>query len=401
MKNSYLLKTGWLINGSGGPVKKDMLLHIENGFIKSINKVNRFDLNNRNLLDFSDCSMIPCLVDCHVHLFMSGTNNQKIRKNQINADFNDIKNIILKHINQALSCGVTGLRDGGDSQAHALRYKTECFDYNKFPIDLRITGKAWRNHGRYGKLIGRTPGENETLANAIENDHTQIDHVKIVNSGLNSLIQFGKETLPQFNLQEMKNAVKAANHLGRKVMVHANGRLPVNIAIESGCQSIEHGFFMGKENLQKMSDKNIMWVPTAFTMKAYSQYLNNRSIEAEIAEKNLEHQLKQIFQAREIGVPIALGTDAGSLGVHHGSSVFEELKLFMEAGFSIQEAVKCASLNGARLLGIDNKTGVLEKGSKACFIIIKGNPLNLFNNINPIKAVFINGLEFQHCQKNF
>ena len=257
MKNSDLLKTGWLIDGSGGRIKKDMLLHIENGFIKNINKINSSDLSNRKVLDFSDCSMIPCLVDCHVHLFMSGTNNQKIRKNQINADFNDTKSTILQHINQALSHGVTGLRDGGDSQAHALRYKTECFDYNEFPIDLRITGKAWRNHGRYGKLIGRTPRENETLANAIENDHNPIDHVKIVNSGLNSLINFGKETLPQFTLKEMKNALKSANHLGRKVMVHANGKLPVNIAIESGCQSIEHGFFMGKKNLKKCPIKTL------------------------------------------------------------------------------------------------------------------------------------------------
>ena len=120
-----------------------------------------------------------------------------------------------------------------------------------------ITGKAWRNHGRYGKLIGRTPRENETLANAIENDHNPIDHVKIVNSGLNSLIKFGKETLPQFTLKEMKNALKSANHLGRKVMVHANGKLPVNIAIESGCQSIEHGFFMGKKNLKKCPIKTL------------------------------------------------------------------------------------------------------------------------------------------------
>ena len=378
-----------------------MLLHIENGFIQSINKVKLSDLSDRKVLDFSDCSIIPCLVDSHVHLFMSGTNDQKIRKNQIDADFNDIKNIISKHINQALSYGVTGLRDGGDSQAHVLRYKTECFDYNKIPVDLMVTGKAWRNHGRYGKLIGRAPTENETLANAIENDQNPMDHVKIVNSGLNSLVRFGEETLPQFNLKEMKKAVKAAHRLNRKVMVHANGKIPVNIAIESGCQSIEHGFFMGKENLKKMSDKNIMWVPTAYTMKAYSQYLSNASIEAETAKRNLEHQLKQIFQARKIGVPIALGTDAGSPGVHHGSSVFEELKLFMEAGFSVQEAVKCATLNGSRLLGIDNKTGVLGKGANASFIIIKGNPFNLFNNINSIKAVFINGLKFHHFHKNF
>jgi len=111
------------------------------------------------------------------------------------------------------------------------------------------------------------------LARSIAAGQKQADHVKIVNSGLNSLLNFGKETSPQFPLGDLKKAVLCAHKKGHKVMIHANGRNPVRDAIDSGCDSIEHGFFMGTENLRRLADEQITWVPTAFTMEAYARTL--------------------------------------------------------------------------------------------------------------------------------
>ena len=122
-------------------------------------------------------------------------------------------------------------------------------------MTANVSGKAWHYPNRYGRLIGRTPPENGTLADAIIKETDRVDQVKIVNSGLNSLICFGKQTKPQFTLNELSNAVNAANRRCLPVMVHANGRAPVEIAINAGVRSIEHGFFMGKENLKKMADR--------------------------------------------------------------------------------------------------------------------------------------------------
>ena len=231
---------------------------------------------------------------------------------------------------------------------------------------------------------------NQGLAEAVANNSEGIDHVKIINSGLNSLTEFGKESLPQFSLEEMKGAVDTANVMGLRTMVHANGRLPVEIALKSGCRSVEHGFFMGMENMQRMVDQDIFWVPTAYTMKAYYKHLKKKGVERLISRKNLDHQLEQIFQAKRMGVSIALGTDAGSLGVHHGSSVIEELKLLMEGGFSLQEAIKCATLNGARLLGA-RTIGMIAKGMTADFIAVKGGPSDLPDSLNRIELMVVNG----------
>ena len=176
-------------------------------------------------------------------------------------------------------------------------------------------------------------------------------------------------------------------------MVHANGELPVGIAIESGCHSIEHGFFMGKENLEKMAEKRVVWVPTVYTMKAYAEHMKRqtgRIDPADVARRNLEHQLKQLSMARELGVPVALGTDAGSLGVHHGTAVIEELKLFMEAGYSLSDAVRCATLNSAKLLGLKNY-GTLEEKKSATFVAVKVGPSSLPAGLKEIKALYIRG----------
>ncbi|CAN2040722.1 Amidohydrolase-related domain-containing protein [Candidatus Magnetomoraceae bacterium gMMP-15] len=373
--DSNSILAGWLIDGTGRHAQKNMLLQVKNSCIKSVKKADNDDIKNAET-DLSDCTIMPFLIDSHVHLCMSGTEDQKVRQHQLNAGFDDMKNVIADHINKHIFYGIAAIRDGGDHYGHTLRYKNEFLESEQKLIYIKAAGKGWHQSGRYGRLIGRAPDENETLGSAIKKHKQNTDHVKIVNSGLNSLKNFGKQTPPQFSLEQMKEAVEAGNSLNLKVMVHANGEIPVKISVEAGCHSIEHGFFMGKENLKLMADKQITWVPTACPMNAYLEYMKKTGMDYEITQENLDHQLEQIFWAKEFGVPVALGTDSGSIGVHHGKAVFEEMKLLIKAGFSLPEAVKCASFNGANLLDIKN-IGRLIPGMQARFIAVKCDPVKL------------------------
>lgn len=384
------IDAGWIIDGSGGPVLKDVRLGINDGKIIYIDDSVFKDSATGKAIDLSSCTILPPLVDSHVHLCMSGTDDPQFREMQLDMNFDKAKDIILDHISQYLSCGVLAVRDGGDKDAHVLRYFNERPDEKYFPVIVKVAGKAWHRAGRYGGLIGRAADNNFSLAQAINNCPDEVDHIKIVNSGLNSLKEFGKETDPQFSTEELSDAVKIAGKLGLKVMVHANGQKPVAAAVLAGCHSIEHGFFMGEDNLKLMAEKNITWVPTACTMKAYSEHMEKGSIEYDVTRKNLDHQLKQISKARELGVTIALGTDAGSIGVHHGSAVIHELGLLIAAGYSLPEAVNCATFNGAKLLGI-NEFGIIKKDKPASFIAVKGEPSDLPDSISSIKAVCIDG----------
>ncbi|MDP2863217.1 MAG: amidohydrolase family protein [Desulfobacterales bacterium] len=390
MSETVIVNAGWFIDGTGGPVRKNIRLCIENGKICSISDSGSGDSRKGRVIDFGSGTILPCLVDSHVHLCMSGTDDPVARKKQLSADFDDIKDLISEHIKRHLSYGVLAVRDGGDRYAHVLRYRNEYSDIKKMPIGIRVAGRAWHRAGRYGGLIGRSLQENHSLAEAIKIDHEENDHVKIVNSGLNSLKEFGKETLPQFGAEELSDVVKIAGKCGRRVMVHANGKKPVAAALAAGCNSIEHGFFMGVENLKIMAEKGIVWVPTACTMKAYAEHMKHGSIEYEVSRMNLDHQLEQISKARELGVIVALGTDAGSIGVHHGSAVIDEMGLLIQAGYSLPEAVKCASINGADLTATDD-FGILASGKPATFLAVTGDPSKLPGSLSAIQAIYING----------
>ncbi|MGA3112806.1 MAG: amidohydrolase family protein [Syntrophobacteraceae bacterium] len=337
------------------------------------------------------CTILPGLIDCHVHLSMSGKIDQNLRFRQLLNDFAQNSPLICERIEKSLASGIMALRDGGDIGGHTLTYIRQ---NGPSHVRVKCPGKAWRAPGRYGKIIGRIPEDGSTLAESIKANREVVDHIKIINSGLNSLSEFGRETLPQFNRDELEAAFQNARKLGQKVMVHANGKLPVQFAVEAGCDSIEHGFFMGEDNMKRMADRQVFWVPTAVTMKAMRAHMpagNEAAKDSQVASRMLEAQLEQMGRARELGVRLAAGTDAGSFGVRHGVALAEELKLIIEAGFSVEEAIGCATSAGARLLGLDHELGRLAPGMPANFIIVPGPPSSLPDSLADVKAVCVNG----------
>ena len=410
--NPEAIRAGWLVDGSGGPVRENVRLRIHNGTIIDIRETASEKTPQVQATDLAHCTLLPGLIDAHIHLCMSGTEDLAVRERQLHLTFGDIKAGIEERLGKLIESGVVACRDGGDRHAFTMKYKRDHLDRKACPVQLKVAGAALHRPGRYGKLIGKALEDSEGLGQSICKDVRFIDHIKIINSGLNSLVCFGKETSPQFDVAELTEAVAAGQRFGRKTMVHANGKKPVEIALKAGCHSIEHGFFMGVENLKRMADRQVCWVPTVVTMKAYRDTFQqrgntsrhrNRSEDAsplhtrnmiQVAERNLEHQLEQIRRAKELGVTIALGTDAGSIGVHHGRSVGEELRLLMTAGFSIAGAVQCATMNGARLLNLDDY-GVIAKGGAATFIAVPGPPRDLPDSLGRIRSLYIRGSEYR------
>ena len=385
MFSERLIRAGWMIDGSGGRVQKNVLIRIKDGFFQEIRPVPTGEMKPSAFSDLSGCTILPALADAHVHLIMSGAPEQDRRKQQLNERFQQVRETISFHLKQWVAHGVLAVRDGGDKKGYTQRYKNRFMDGTESSICLHVAGKAWYKPGRYGSFVGRAL-KRGTLAAGIMRESHDIDHVKIIQSGLNSLRYFGKESLPQFQLKALKEAMEAASRLGLKTMVHANGKLPVRIALEAGCSSIEHGFFMGKQNLALMAEMQVFWVPTAGTMKAFAEHARGREKERLVALRNLDHQMSQMALARRLGAPIALGTDSGSVGVHHGRALIEELQLLLDAGFSIEEAIKCASFNNATLLGLDRK-GLIKKGMQADFVAVKGLPSALPESLNDIFCI--------------
>jgi len=409
---------GWLIDGTGNPARRSVLLRVIDGRIVAIDPVPApapsppAPLPPVPVTDLSHATILPALVDSHVHLFMSGTPDPEARKRQLDQPFSAAADAMARHLIAQFRHGVLAVRDGGDHAGHGLRFRDRC--RGGFPpVWIRSPGRAWRAAGRYGALIGRPPPDGSTLAEALVASWNRAqdppgafphdpgdpppgppgrpDHVKVVQSGLNSLLSFGRETPPQFSTEELKAMVRTARRLGLRTMVHANGRIPVRQTLEAACDSVEHGFFMGRDNLERMAERAVTWVPTVFTMASYASSLEPTSRQAAVARQTLDHQLEQLSLARSLGIATAAGTDCGSLGVHHGEAMKEELRLFMEAGYSLEGAVACATSKGARLLGLEEELGTLAPGRPATFLVLSGSPQELPEGLERLEGVYLWG----------
>ncbi len=387
------IRTGWLIDGSGGPIRKHQLLVVESGYITDITDDNMAVRGPaETVTDLSHCVILPVLIDSHVHLCMSGTIDQKFRDRQLQAGYEELIPLIAEHLRHHFSHGILAVRDGGDRLGSVLRYLSEQHDPAVNPVTVISPGSAHHQQGRYGSLIGVSPEESGSLTQAFTKLGQGTKLVKVVNSGLNSMTEFGRQTPPQFSAAELDGLVAKAKRQGCSVMVHANGEAPVRMAIEAGCDSIEHGFFMGRDNIDLMAEKGIFWVPTMYTMKAYAQNREyyRSAIAKHVVEKTLAHQLEQVAYARERGVRVTLGSDSGSIGVLHGESLVEEMKLFMQAGFTLSETVRSATRYGASLLGLE-ELGELAPGKPAHFLATRGTPAQLPRKLSYLETIYLDG----------
>ncbi|MCK9174514.1 MAG: amidohydrolase family protein [Desulforhopalus sp.] len=389
-------RVGWMVDGISTETLGEQLLTVENGVITEVEPwTDSLGVAAEELIDLSHCTVLPPLTDACSHLCMSATTDLTVREKQLASSCEELLPVMKQHAGDYLSHGVFAVCDGGDYGGYALRFAKEQ-EHPRFT--LRTSGRAWHRKGRYGRLIGRTPESyGLNLPDAFREaqrrgEDAGAEFVKIVQSGVNSLTEYGVQTPPQFSLEELKELVQRAVECGKKVMVYANGQEAVRIAVEAGCHAIEHGFFMGEENLRRLRDSEAVWVPTVFTMRAYRQNLDILGGHGSqvVLDSLLEHQLAQLSRARELGVKTAVGTDAGSLGVLHGEGVMEEMKLFRRAGYSLGETIRCSSVTGGDLLGMEN-FGRLRPGAPATFLASRGTPSQLPRKIIYLEAIYVEG----------
>jgi len=385
------IRIGWLIDGQGGPVRNDVVMAVRDGRVVSITPSAQQAFVT---LDLSHATVLPALMDAHVHLTWSGTSDPGRRAAQLNPTPKQAAAAIGRHMRAHWQCGVVAVRDGGDRRGDARHYQHNgAAGGPDPPLSVKVPGWAWHSPGRYGAMLGRTPTHGMPLAEAVAAQLNHMDHVKVLQSGINSLDRFGHQGGPQFSEEALRAVVRLAHGAQKPVMAHANGPTAVRMAIESGCDSIEHGYFMGEDNLRRLADKGAVWVPTAIPMAALAASDDLNALQQDVARRTLDHQLEQIHKAHSLGVMIALGTDAGGQGVDHGTAVRRELGLLMAAGLGLAQAVRCASLNAAQLMRLAGR-GALIPGWSADFIVVPGSPDALPETLQTVQAICLAGRWF-------
>jgi imidazolonepropionase-like amidohydrolase len=404
MNRSGQAQVGWLLDGTGQPARGPTTLTWTEGELDRLEPTSQTPSLD-HALDLRDCTALPALVDAHVHLIMEATADSERRQGQLRATYKDRRPLLVAHRQSHLDHGIAAVRDGGDYGGYALRFRDEVLaghenepgqshEPEQDGLVIRAAGRAWHAPDRYGRFIGRPPPPGTSLSDAVAAHQDEANHVKIAQSGVNSLKRFGQTSRPQFQSEELRLAVEAAHARGRPVMVHANGPAAVVSALEAGCDSVEHGYFATGDVLKRAPESGTVWVPTLAPMWAMAHAETLERAARDMAKRILAHQLDQTLEAARAGVILAAGSDAGSLGVDHGPGLWTELYLLAQAGLSTPKVVSAATTVGAQLLALPPTAstvapGTLAPGSPASWIAVRGSPDQIFATPNARPAVVV------------
>jgi imidazolonepropionase-like amidohydrolase len=216
------------------------------------------------------------------------------------------------------------------------------------------------------------------------------DLIKITATG-GVLSQQGRGLEAHFSDEEMRAIVETAETLGLKVAAHAHGARGIEAAARAGVHTIEHGTYLDEQAARVMRENGTTLVPTLMALKGVSEGLDTGTytpvVEAKIrAVQPLMASL--VSRARQFGVRVAFGTDAGVFP--HGRNG-EEFALMVAQGMSPREALASATTVAADVLGMGDTIGRIAPGFSADLIAVDGNPLADVTVLEDVDFVMVRG----------
>ncbi len=378
------VRVGLLIDGSGGPPRRDMAILVKGDRIEAIDTQKGLARpEGARDLDLSGRTVLPGFIDCHDHLTFL-VDRPVLRTTADEAILGTVNALA------TLRAGFTTVRNVGDSDGTsvALRRAVDlgliegpriltareiititgghADSLNAFRPGLEIAG-----HGGIESGVCNSP--DECRAAVRYQVKYGADLIKIAATG--GVLSSGDELgARQFSDDELRAIIGEAHALGRKVAAHAHGTAGIKAAVLAGIDSIEHGSILDDEAIKMMREHGTYLVPTLMAGESvYTSAKNGRLPDYSIA-KGLAvwPMMQQSFRkAHAAGVKIAFGTD--SAVTPHGQNA-HEFELMVQFGMTPMEAIVAATRSAADLLGRSKDLGTLEPGKYADLVAFEGDP---------------------------
>ena len=260
--------------------------------------------------------------ECHAHIIMNGVNyRQAIDMHKYGPD----GQIIREHLKAYQDRGITFVRDGGDALGVSMRAKELASEYG---IDYRTPIFAIHKEGHYGSIVGKSFATmREFHDRVLEAKNAGADFIKIMTTGIMDFNAHGAVTGTPLDAAEVKEMVHIAHEEGLAVMSHTNGNYGVQAALSAGVDSLEHGNYMNEESLVMFAESDTVWVPTLVTVR---NLLGDGRYEDDALKPIVESAEENIRKAFQLGVKVALGSDAGAYRVIHGKGIQDEVQAFVQ-----------------------------------------------------------------------
>lgn len=322
-------------------------------------------------------TLLPGFIDAHIHICMDGSPDPVATSLSESPTITTLK--AAESARRTLMAGVTTVRDmgGKDGIDFGLR---QAIDSGLIPGPrMLISGRLICMTGGHGWQVGlEANGPDEVRKAAREQIKAGADIVKLMATGgvLTPAVEPGSEQLTE---AELRAGVEEAHKAGKKTATHAMGTRGIQNALRAGIDSIEHGVYLDDETVSMMMERNIPFIPTISALYNIETKGIEAGIPAFAVEKTLKvkpFHLESIRMAREAGVLVAAGTDAGTPFNLHGENL-GEIKLLVDyGGFSPMGAIEAGTRIAARVLGLEKELGTVEEGKVADLLMVEGNPLD-------------------------
>lgn len=345
--------------------------------------------HNGKELDGSGCTAIPGLIDTHVHLSLPGSLSFD---RAMSSASSELALLAPESARRTLRAGATTVRDAGEVHGIATGLKRLVRQGSLLGPDILGCGQVIVMTGGHGYFLGReADGVDEVRKAAREQLKRGADWVKLMGSaGFAKTEERAKS--PQLDLDELRVAVHEGAKAGKPTMVHAHPAVAIKDAVLAGARSVEHCSFPDEEAIQLMLEHDVVMVPT-FTVYWEMMRVVDDTVPAPVVaavEAAWEEKIACFQAAFAAGVRVACGTDSGPPGAPHGN-IAQELQLLVEAGMPPEKTLEAATIESARLLGLDHTIGSLEVGKQADIVLLQGDPIEDTSHYRQVEVVLKSG----------
>lgn len=396
------LRVGTLLDGGSAPPMRNAHLVYSGGGILFVGQDSppRSVLNDEQRqpdADLPDYTLLPGLIDAHTHFFLEGGElDPEKRAAHLEQSPEQLLHLAEQRLEKLVRLGVTACRDAGDKNGVGLALSNMCAtaDRPMMPY-IDSPGPAIHQRGRYGSFMGEPLEDCGTPRRCVE---TRVKagayRIKLIPTGIINFKKGAVTAEPRMTAEQIGEFVAAARSFGRQTLAHASGDAGIDRAITGGVDTVEHGFFIRDDQLARMRDRHIAWVPTFAPVQRQMDHAGQMGWNAAVVanlKKILDRHAESLVRAGKLGVTVIAGSDAGSYGVAHGLGLLDELELMECAGISPLAVIHAATDAASDRLAFREKFGWIKPGFLSRFILTRHSPLDGVGNLRRDRLVVFDG----------
>lgn len=387
---------------------KKCAIFVEDEKIVGISYDENPDTRGYDVIDLNGKFVVPGLVNPHVHLFgtgmpskvISGGNSQKAVMKIVNTKLGDaILGILVKSAaRQQLLSGVTTVRAVGDFKYSDVKLRDKINSGKVIGPRLKVSGPAITVPGGHGDGTFSMTSDTEDGLRALvrKNKEAGVDFIKIcVTGGVIDAKVRGEPGEVKMNEAQTAAVVDEAHKLGLRVASHTESFKGVEITAKTGVDTVEHGAPLTSEMAEEMKKTSSAMVVT------YSPALPLQKLDPSITKLDpicvyntgivVDNMTQGAKDCIENDILLGMGTDS-SCPFATQYNMWREVYFFQKrVGVSNAYALSVATLNNAKVVGVDDVTGTIEKGKCADMLVMSRNPLDDLTALRDLDMIVVRG----------